>query len=145
MKSFYDVHSVSGEGDRQPHFGHDHCMVDATAKPPHVAAGVWPAVIFIVLTLGLVGATAACVLVAGLGLGLGAPALLEAVIAGRLAARGPALAVLLGGSLLTLWLLHRAWAGFASARTRACADSMIEAIAVSLTLHALIFGLPWAG
>jgi hypothetical protein len=112
------------------------------AERPRPDAGFHLSILLVVLTLGLIGGTSVCVLVAGIALGLGPAALITAILEGELAARGPALAGVLLGPFAAVWLLHRSWIAFARARAGRCADYMIAALVVALGLHALVFGAP---
>jgi hypothetical protein len=97
---------------------------------------------FVLLTLGLVVATAACLVVVGLALALGLPALIVATTEAALPDRAPALAAGLAGPLVLTWLLHRSWRAFARARTGRCAEYMLAALAGALALDVLLVGPP---
>ncbi len=119
-----------------------HGTAEAQAEPVARAGGLHVPLVLVVLTLGLVAATGASVVVSGIALGLGPAALIAATLDGALAARWPAIAAVMLGPFLTIWLLHRSWSAFARARTGRCAEYMLAALLVSIGLHALLFGPP---
>jgi hypothetical protein len=127
-----------------------HPVADAVATPSVISpvragSSVSTAALLVVMTFGMVTVTAVCLAVAGLALALWPPALIDAVLDGRLGDRALALAAGAGTPIVLFVLVDLSWRAFARGRSRRCADLMIAAAAMALVVHGAVFGFTISG
>jgi hypothetical protein len=112
----------------------------APPRPRPAAPRLATSALLVVLTLGLMVATAAGLCVVGLALAVWPALLLDAAVEGGLGARWPVLAAMLAAPVAVFLLYDRSWRAFARARTGRSADFMLVALAATLALHAAVLG-----
>jgi hypothetical protein len=139
-----NVHAEPTDGTPEQASPDLHGTTAAAAKQgerPRRGGLITPALL-VVLTLGLIVATAAGLAVAGLALAIWPALLLDTFADRALGARWAVVAAMLAAPLFLFGLLDRSWRAFARARTGRCADYMLVALAAALALHAVILGGP---
>ena len=97
-------------------------------------------VMLVVVTVSLLGASVACLGVAGLVLAAWLPAVIDALIEGALKERAWRLAGALAAPLVVWALVWLSWRAFGHARTGRSADFMMLALTAALALSWAAFG-----
>ncbi|MGD2132371.1 MAG: hypothetical protein PVI23_06220 [Maricaulaceae bacterium] len=95
----------------------------------------------IVLVLGMIAATAACLTVVALGFAVWPAAMIAALSEGVVAEQGLRLALGLAGPLAIAAGLHLSWKAYARAKPARCTELMMATLVLSLAVFAGLNGV----